>query len=870
MSKPLRLACLVVLALASCLTPGPRETSSAPPAPVAPRALAPPPPAADAGPALFPDPDRPLGVRVRDLIGRLTLPEKAALLIDKASAVERLGIPKYDAWNEALHGVAWRDGVTVFPQAIGLASTWDPELLHDVATAISTEARALYNQGSFGLTLWSPVINIARDPRWGRTQEGYGEDPYLASRMAVAYVKGIQGDHPFYFRAVATPKHFALNNIEATRMTGSSNAAEEVIRDYYLPQFRAAVVEGGAESVMCSYNRVNGVPACGNTWLLDTVLRKEWGFGGFVVSDCGAITAMVWGHHIKPSEESAVATGLRAGCDLECGTAYRDQIGGAVAHGAISEADVDRALGRVLTARFRLGMFDPPERNPYASISMSEVDSPEHRKLALAAARESLVLLRNDGILPLDPSKTKKLAIIGPAAGTFQHGSPGYHGSNGHLVTPREGIERRAGSATAVSFVAGTILPGSPIATSQLVPETWLRTPDGQPGLRGQYFANRDLSGEPALTRTDRNVEFAWGNGSPAPSLPADGFSVRWTGKLVPPASGRYVLTVTSDDGSRLSLDGKRVLDDWTVHGPMPRHAVVTLQAGHAYDLVLEYFEASGGAEAQLSYALVGDETAAAVKAAREADAVVFVAGVDSSAGDEDRDFSSLALPNDQSELLDAVLKANPRTIVVLQTGNPLVLTARQKGAPAIIQAWYPGQDTGTALAEVLFGDTNPSGKLPITFYASLTDLPPMDDYDVRKGRTYMYLAREPAFPFGHGLSYTKFEYGHLSLSGTTLRPDGTLRVEFDLANAGARAGAEVVQVYVHAPRGPKKVLRAFRRVALERGAKTRVAIEVSIRDLAHYDPDAKRDVVDPGRYELDVGGSSADVRQRATFDVAP
>ncbi|HXX70388.1 MAG TPA: glycoside hydrolase family 3 N-terminal domain-containing protein [Polyangiaceae bacterium] len=867
MSRHFPLAFLSAFVLASCLTPGSRQMSSAP---AAPQALAKPLLARDAGTPLFIDPDRPLDVRVQDLIARLTLPEKAALLIDKASAIERLGIPKYDAWNEALHGVAWRDGVTVFPQAIGLASTWDAELLHDVATAISTEARALYNQGTFGLTLWSPVINIARDPRWGRTQEGYGEDPYLASRMAVAFVKGIQGDHPFYFRAVATPKHFALNNVEATRTTGSSDAPEQVIRDYYLPQFRAAVVEGGAESIMCSYNRVNGVPACGNPWLLDTVLRKEWGFGGFVVSDCGAITAMVWGHHVKPSDEVAVATGLRAGCDLECGTAYGDQIGRAVADGAISEADVDRALARVLTARFRLGMFDPPERNPYSSIPMSVVDGPEHRKLALAAARESLVLLKNDGILPLDTSKTKKLAVIGPAAGMFEHGSAGYHGSNGHLVTPREGIERRAGSAAAVSFVAGTLLAGSPVATSQLVPETWLRTSDGQAGLRGQYFANRDLSGEPALTRTDRDVDFAWADGSPAPGLPQDGFSVRWTGKLVPTASGRYVLTVTSDDGSRLSLDGKRVLEDWTIHGAMPRHAVVTLQAGHAYDLVLEYFEAGGGAEAHLSYALVADETAAAVRAAREADAVVFVAGVDSAAADEERDFSSLALPADQSELLDAVLRANSRTVVVLQTGNPLVLTAAQKRAPAIIQAWYPGQDTGTALAEVLFGDTNPSGKLPITFYGSLADLPPMDDYDVRKGRTYMYLAREPAFPFGHGLSYTKFQYGPLLLSGTTVQADGVLRVEFELANVGARAGAEVAQVYVHPPRGPKKALRAFRRVALERGATTHVAIDFSIHDLAHYDPDAKRDVVDPGRYELAVGGSSADVRQRATFDVAP
>jgi beta-glucosidase len=313
-------------------------------------------------------------------VGRLTLAEKASLLIDKAPAVERLGIPKYDAWNEALHGVAWRDGVTVFPQAIGLASTWDPELMVRVATAISLEARALYNAGNFGLTLWSPVINIARDPRWGRTQEAYGEDPFLVSRMAVAFVKGIQGDHPFYLRAVATPKHYALNNVEATRFTGSSDVPEEVIRDYYLPHFRAAIVEGGAGSIMCAYNRVNGVPSCASPWLLENVLRKEWGFQGFVVSDCGAIGAMVWGHKVKPSDEDAVVAGLGAGCDLECGKAYSERIASAVARGVLPEANVDRALGRVLSARFRLGMFDPPEKNPYASITKSVVDGPSRSR----------------------------------------------------------------------------------------------------------------------------------------------------------------------------------------------------------------------------------------------------------------------------------------------------------------------------------------------------------------------------------------------------------------------------------------------------------------------------------------------------------
>jgi len=837
--------------------------------PVAPTPNSPVHPAAEAeGPPLYRDADRPLDERVRDLMSRLTLAEKASLLIDKAPAIDRLGIPAYDAWNEALHGVAWRDGVTVFPQAIGLASTWHPELMHRVATAISTEARALHNSGSFGLTLWSPVINLARDPRWGRTQEGYGEDPFLVSRLAVAYVKGIQGDHPFYLRAVATPKHYALNNVEATRFTSSSDVPEEVVRDYYLPHFRAAIVEGGAHSIMCAYNRVNGVPACGSPWLLDTILRKEWGFRGFVVSDCGAISAMVWGHHVKSSDEDAVVAGLRAGCDLECGKAYSEQIVRAVARGAITEADVERALARVLTARFRLGMFDPRERNPYASIAMNVVDGAEHRALALEASRESLVLLKNDGVLPLDPKKTKKLAVIGPAASVFLHGSAGYHGTNQHLVTPREGIERRAGNATAVSFIAGTVLPSGQGMATVVVPETMLQTPDGKPGLKAEYFANKNLADAPALTRADAKLDFPWRDGAPAPGLPTDGFSVRWTGKLTPKTSGHYLLSVTGDDGYRLSLDGKRIVEDWTDHAPRTRGTITTLEAGRAYDLVLEYYENGGGAELRFSYAFVQDGTADAVKAARAADAVVFFAGVDELTADEEKDFPSLSLPEDQLKLFDAVRKANPRTVLVIQSGNPLVLTAREKSAAAILQAWYAGQDTGTAIAEVLFGDTNPSGKLPVTFYASLADLPPMDDYDVRKGRTYMYLAREPAFPFGHGLSFTSFRYENLALSPSAVRPDGTLRVEFDLGNTGDRAGAEVTQVYVRPPQGPQKVLRAFRRVPLGAGERTRVAFDLLVSDLARYHPDARRALVDPGKYELMIGASSADIRQRTTFEV--
>ena len=515
-------------------------------------------------------------------------------------------------------------------------------------------------------------------------------------------------------------------------------------------------------------------------------------------------------------------------------------------------------------------MFDPPERNPYASIPKSVVDGAEHRALALEAARESLVLLKNDGILPLDPKKVKKLAVIGPATNVFLHGSAGYHGSNDHLVTPRAGITRRAGSAMKTSFVAGTLLPSGEGFPMAVVPEALLRTPDGKPGLRGEYFSNRTLSGVPALSRVDSVLDFAWRDGAPASGLPSDDFSVRWTGKLIPKVSGNYVVQVTGDDGYRLSLDGKVIVEDWSDHASRARASVTTLEAGRSYDLVLEFYEHGGGADLRLSYALAENGTADAVKAAREADAVVFFAGVDALSADEEKDFPSLSLSENQSKLFDAVLKANPKTVLVLQTGNPLVLTPRERSAPAILQAWYAGQDTGTAIAEALFGDVNPSGKLPITFYASLADLPPMEDYDVRKGRTYMYLAKEPAFPFGHGLSYTKFQYQNLALSPGAVRTGDTLRIEFDVANKGARSGAEVTQVYVRPPRGPKQVLRAFRRVTLDAGAKQHVSIDLAVAELAHYDTAAKRDVVDPGRYELLVGASSADIRQRASFEVAP
>src|SRR5262245_33573636 len=580
------------------------------------------------------NPALPLPRRVDDLVARMTLEEKVSQMMNVAPAIPRLGIPEYDWWNEALHGVAISGIATVFPQAIGLGATFDPKLISSVATVISDEARAKYNEAQrrgnrnrfYGLTFWSPNINIFRDPRWGRGQETYGEDPYLTGRLGVAFVKGLQGDDPKYLKVVSTPKHYAVHSgPEPERHRFDAAAAERDLRETYLPAFRATITEAHAASIMCAYNRTNGEPCCANTHLLDDILRGEWGFQGYVVSDCGAIDDIYRRHQFRKTAEEASALAVKRGTDLECGDSYKALVN-AVKQGLIAEAEIDQAVKRLFEARFRLGMFDPPDMVPYTKIPFAANDSEEHRQLALEAARESIVLLKNDNnTLPLRKD-LKSIAVIGPNADDVPVLLGNYNGQPSRATTPLAGIRLSVSPQTKVFHTMGTTLKQ---ISAVPVPASALRTPDGKPGLSAEYFSNERLEGAPALKRTDETVNFDWGMSKPAPGVPADDFSARWTGKVVPSVSGKYHFGAIADDGVRIYLDGKLITEDWTQHAPTTVTGEVTLEANKSYEVKMEYYESKIGAVAKLVWeppeVNAGSPYAEAVKLAKEADGVVVV-----------------------------------------------------------------------------------------------------------------------------------------------------------------------------------------------------------------------------------------------------
>lgn len=830
--------------------------------------------AAGPKPLPFKDPSLSTETRVADLLSRMTVEEKISQMGNTAPAIERLGIPKYEWWNECVHGVMGSN-VTVFPQAIGLAATWNPDLLGHVATAISDEARAVYEPngsdkfGRGGLTYWSPVVNMARDPRWGRTQECYGEDPYLVSRLGVAFVKGLQGNDKKYLKLVATPKHYAANNEEYRRHSGSSEVPEELLQEYYLPQFKACVVEGKAYSIMGAYNAVNGVPSCANPYLLEVLLRDEWGFKGFVVSDCGAIDDIFTQHHYVATGEEAAAVALKSGCDLNCGDTYKKYLKSALDKGLVTESDIDLSVGRLMRARFLLGMFDPADKVPYSRIPKSVVDSPEHRQLARQAARESIVLLKNEAdLLPLDATKLKSIAVIGPNADAVRFGN--YSGSNKNAATILAGITKRVGKDIKVEYSLGCDLIASEPISSE-----YLRPAGGDPnqhGLKGEYFDNKDLSGEPKLVRIDKRVKFDWKDGSPAPGLPADQFSIRWTGKLISPVTGRFSISVKSDDGERLYIDGKRVLNSWNDRSVTTDTVDVDLEKGREYDIRLECYDNALWAQVTLGWNAVGgqERIAKAAEVAGRCDAAVVVVGLSDSLEGEERDRGTLDLPEEQLALLKAVCQANPRVIAVLINGSSVTAGWLKDSVPAIVEAWYPGEEGGNAVADVLFGDYSPSGRLPLTFYASLDQLPAFSDYDIRKGRTYMYLDKAPLWTFGYGLSYTTFEYSDLKVSGKA-KPGGSVKISAKVKNTGKRQGQEVAQLYIHDVQAsvvrPLKQLVGFRKIELEPGETKKVEFSIPYQSLAFYDTEQKQWVVEPGMFDIMVGSSSDDIRLRGVVE---
>ena len=838
-------------------------------------------------PPLYQDPSQPIAKRVDDLVSRMTLEEKVSQMMNGAARIERLGVPEYDWWNEGLHGVARAGIATVFPQAIALAATWDEELVRQVADVTSTEARAKHHEflrrgdhGRYkGLTFWSPNINIFRDPRWGRGQETFGEDPYLTARLGVAFVKGLQGDDPKYFKVIATPKHYAVHSgPEPERHGFDAKAYERDLQETYLPAFRATIVEAKAASVMCAYNRTNGEPCCAHNRLLNDILRKEWSFGGYVVSDCGAITDIHKGHSFAKSEAEASAVAVKLGTDLACGREYTSLLQ-AVKSGLISEAEIDIALKRLMTARFRLGMFDPPEMVPYARIPFSVNDSPAHRELSRTAARESIVLLKNENnTLPLKKD-IKTIAVIGPNADAPDVLLGNYNGQPSKSVTPLAGITNKVSPTTKVLYSAGMYKTGAfvePVATSALT----MNGSDSPHGLKGEYFNSREMKGEPALVRTDAQVNFDWGSISPAAQVNEDNFSIRWTGRLTAPESGKYLLGVAGNGGVRLTIDGQTFVEDFANRRTRTLTKEISLEAGRAYDVLIEYHEnANHYAAAKLVWAPPSAAKtlhADALSKARQADVIVMVMGISPAIEGEEMevriegfrggDRTDISLPKPQEELLKEIHALGKPVVLVLTGGSALAVNWADENVPVIVEAWYPGQEGGTAIADVLFGDYNPSGRLPVTFYKSVAQLPPFEDYQMQ-GRTYRYFKGEPLYPFGFGLSYTKFRYDNLKLDAKTIKVGEGMRVSVDVQNVGNQAGDEVAQLYITDVAAsvpvPIRSLIGIKRVSLRPGEKQSISFAITREQMTIIDERGKR-VIEPGEFLLSVGGKQPGFTGRA------
>ena len=815
--------------------------------------------------------------RAADLVHRMTLEEKASQLVNQARAIPRLKVPAYDWWSEALHGVV-ADGTTEFPEPIGLAATFDTPRIHEMATAIGIEGRIVHDQslqdgnsGFFrGLDFWAPNVNIFRDPRWGRGQETYGEDPFLSGRLAVAFVTGMQGDDPHYFRVISTPKHFAVHSgPEPTRHFADVDVSKHDELDTYTPAFRAAVVEGHADSVMCAYNAINGQPACANEFLLQHTLRGAWHFQGYAVSDCDAVRNIFRDHHYRPTQPQASAISLLRGMDNECIDGpgkvtddhdYKPYVE-AVQQGYLPESAVDTALIRLFTARIRLGMFDPPDTVPYSKIDKSELDSIEHRALARRMANEGMVLLKNDGVLPL--KSVKNIAVVGPLADQTAVLLGNYNGTPTHTVSVLEGMKAEFPRAK-ITYVAGTQFlshQADPVSASAFT------TPDGKAGLKAEYSsrAGFEAKGTPLVSRVEPEVKLTEANLPEEAKGATKSLSVQWTGFLHAGATGDYLLGIKANAFVSVSVDDKLVAQGW---GDQTHMGQIHMEKGHPAKLEVSYSRfGEGKPEAQIIWAPVNNTPdPAAVAAAKNADVVVVVVGITSRLEGEEMpvnqpgfsggDRTNLDMPKPEEDLVQALAATGKPLVVVLMNGSALAVNWEKAHANAILEAWYPGEEGGAAIAETLSGKNNPAGRLPVTFYKDVRQLPHFEDYSM-KGRTYRYFEGEPLWPFGYGLSYTTFSYSDLSLPNATISAGDPLDVSVTVTNSGKLAGDEVIQLYLKFPDvagAPIRALRGFQRVHLEPGASQKVEFKLNPRDLSMV-TDLGHIIVAQGKYTVSVGG---------------
>jgi beta-glucosidase len=819
--------------------------------------------------------------RATDLVHRMTLAEKATQMQNNSAEVPRLKIPAYQWWSEALHGVI-NDGVTEYPEPVGLAATFDAPGIHTMAAQIGVEGRIKHVQNlreghtgiMGGLDFWSPNLNIFRDPRWGRGQETYGEDPFLTGRMGVAYVTGLQGEDPKYYLAIATPKHYAVHSgPEPTRHFADVDVSKHDEVDTYEPAFRAAIVEGKAGSVMCAYNAINGQPACANQYLLQDQLRGKWGFQGYVVSDCDAVRDVAANHRYEPTQAQGAAISVIRGMDNECVTftsrfgdpvekAYID----AVQQGYLPESVLDTALVRLFTARIKLGMFDPPDMVPYTKIDEKKLDSTEHRQHARRLANESMVLLKNDGVLPLK-SGIKKIAVVGPLADQTRPLIGNYAGQPTHIVSIIDGLKAEFPNAT-ITFVPGTQFLRT---DGTEVPDALLTTPDGKPGLKADYKEGmRRGPGGPdsptIVSRTEINVKLSGAN-LPSEVAGKKTFGVQWSGFLTPTESGDFLLGIRCAGFCRVAADGKQIALAFGGGGLASQVGRVHLDKSRKTALEISYGSRDGKAQAELIWTKANNAPSPeAITAARSADVVIAVVGITSQLEGEEMpvaepgflggDRTNIDLPQPEEDLVEAVASTGKPLAVVLMNGSALAVNWINEHANAVLDAWYPGEEGGAAVAETLSGKNNPAGRLPVTFYKGVDQLPNFEDYGMAN-RTYRYFSGKPLYPFGYGLSYTKFSYSDLSVPTAAIAAGQPLSADVTVTNVGKAAGDEVVQLYLKFPQvkgAPRVALRGFQRIHLEPGASQQVHFDLKPRDLGMVTEDGNP-IIAQGDYTVSIGG---------------
>ena len=813
--------------------------------------------------------------RAEDIVNRLTLDEKISQMQDVAPPIERLGIPEYNWWNECLHGVARAGAATSFPQAIGMAATWNPELINTVANVISTEARAKFNRSVKlgqrnryqGLTMWSPNINIFRDPRWGRGQETYGEDPYLTSKLGVAFIKGLQGNDPDYFKVIATAKHYAVHSgPEYNRHTFDAYADAKDLWETYLPAFKAAVIEGESYSVMSAYNRYLGESATASTFLLHDILREKWGFNGYVVSDCGAVEDIYLRHKIVKTPEEAAALAVQSGCDLNCGSTYA-HLKKAVKDGLISENEIDTAVKRLFIARIKLGLLNTSDNIPFSDIPESVIESEAHQKLALQTAKESMVLLKNENnTLPISKN-IKTITVIGPSAHDKQFLLGNYFGTPTNRKTILEGIREKVSEKTMIHYFKGTNLTDDTpifdiIGTNHFIGK-----------IKTEYYDNPNLEGKPVAITSENQIDFEWGGAAPIDQLTPGEFSIRYTGTFKPDFSGNASFSMHESGGSyRFSIAGKELVSGSSETENIPKKVQFPVEKNKKYQFVLEYKCTNQWISAiQLLWNrehLQGKD--AMFQKVMQSDLVIYVGGITARLEGEEMpiaiegfskgDRTNLKMPTTQQTVLKELYEMGKPLVLVLTSGSAMAINWEQENLPAILSAWYPGQAGGSAVADILFGEYNPSGKLPITFYKSVNDLPPFEDYHM-KGRTYRYFEGDVLYPFGFGLSYTHFSYAPPILEKSIMDKTEKNKVEVIVSNDGVYDGETVVQLYVSDKEAsvskPLRALKKFKKIFLKKGDSKTIEFEISAEDLSIFDYQGNS-FVEPGEFEIYIGENSA------------